>query len=214
MYKRHSKKKKGIRWTLCILPGIVLITVIIVFSLKLSVKLRYDHDDIDLTSEIDGEHVPLFLQSDIQWGNDYYGDDVLSVTGCGPTCLSMVYCYITGDMTMHPGKMAAWAAKEGFYAEGIGTSWDLMDLGAKKLGLDPYTMPLSEDNIVEALSSGHVIICSVGPGDFTTEGHFIVLAGINENGSIRVNDPNSKQRSKKEWEIDRIVTQIKQFWIY
>lgn len=167
-----------------------------------------------LSDELDGQHVPLFLQYDDRWGNNRYGDDIISVNGCGPTCLSMVYCYLAGDASMDPGKMAAWAEKEGFYVSGVGTSWDLMDLGAKELGIEPYTTSLTSDNIIEALTMGHVIICTVGPGDFTTEGHFIVLAGMNDNGTIKVNDPNSRKRSEKEWAVERIIPQIKQFWIF
>ena len=171
-------------------------------------------DVIDVSDEIDGEQVPLFLQSDERWGDNHYGDGHISKTGCGPTCLSMVYCYLTGDASMHPGRMAAWAEREGFYAYGTGTRWSLMDDGAEELGLQAYTDELSEENILDDLSSGHVIICSVAPGDFTTEGHFIVLAGLNDDGTVKVNDPNSKKRSEKEWDVERILPQIKQFWVY
>lgn len=60
----------------------------------------------------------------------------------------------------------------------------------------------------------YVIICTVGPGDFTTEDHFIVLAGTNDNGTIKVNDPNGLERSRKEWDVERIILQMKQFWKY
>lgn len=171
-------------------------------------------DTIDVSGEVTGEQVPLFLQYDERWAKEQYGDDSMSKTGCGPTCLSMVYCYLTGDASMHPGKMAEWAEQEGFYAYGTGTRWSLMDDGAEELGLEAHTEDLSEQTIVDELSSGHVIICSVAPGDFTTEGHFIVLAGLNNDGTVKVNDPNSKKRSGKEWEVERILPQIKQFWVY
>ena len=32
---------------------------------------------------------PLLLQYDPRWGYAFYGDDVIAVNGCGPTCLSM-----------------------------------------------------------------------------------------------------------------------------
>lgn len=61
----------------------------------------------------------------------------------------MVYCYLTGDAFIDPGKMAAWAEKDGFYVSEVGTNWDLMDLGAKELGIEPYTTSLTGDNIIE-----------------------------------------------------------------
>lgn len=211
--KKHRKKKSPVLLILAFLAVIMIITVC-VWILKECDQSTSGQRDMDFSDELDGQHVPLFLQHDERWGNNRYGDDIISVNGCGPTCLSMVYCYLSGDASMDPGRMAAWAEKEGFYVSGVGTSWDLMDLGAKELGIEPYTTSLTSDNIIEALTMGHVIICTVGPGDFTTEGHFIVLAEINDNGTIKVNDPNSLERSRKEWNLERIIPQIKQFWIY
>lgn len=45
------------------------------------------------------------------------------------------------------------------------------------------------------------------PGDFTTAGHFIVLTKT-ENGQIKVNDPNSRSRSKI-WNYETLEKQIK-----
>ncbi|HEY9575661.1 MAG TPA: papain-like cysteine protease family protein, partial [Lachnospiraceae bacterium] len=64
------------------------------------------------------------------------------------------------------------------------------------------------------LSSSTPMICSVKPGDFTFTGHFIVLAGLDDSGKIIVNDPNSQKNSKKHWEIDRLLPQIKAIWKY
>jgi hypothetical protein len=52
------------------------------------------------------------------------------------------------------------------------------------------------------------------PGDFTYTGHFIVLTGIDSNGDIIVNDPNSKKNSKKHWSLETLVPQIKGIWKY
>ena len=61
--------------------------------------------------------------------------------------------------------------------------------------------------------AGHPIICSVGPGDFTKIGHFIVLTGY-ENGSVTVNDPFSQENSDKSWKFTQIQEQIKAMWVY
>jgi len=52
------------------------------------------------------------------------------------------------------------------------------------------------------------------PGDFTYTGHFIVLTGIDENGAITVNDPNSPANTKKHWSMTEILPQIRQSWGY
>ena len=48
-------------------------------------------------------------------------------------------------------------------------------------------------------------------GDFTTSGHYIVLAGI-EDGKYRVNDPNSYANSEKLWSYEQIEGQIRNLW--
>ena len=67
---------------------------------------------------------------------------------------------------------------------------------------------LSEEQVALELSQGHPIICSVGPGDFTKIGHFIVLTGY-ENGNVKVNDPFSIKNSKATWVFANIKDQIK-----
>jgi hypothetical protein len=52
------------------------------------------------------------------------------------------------------------------------------------------------------------------PGDFTYTGHFIVLTGIDEDGLIIVNDPNSPTNSSKHWEVGTLVSQMKSIWKY
>ena len=54
----------------------------------------------------------------------------------------------------------------------------------------------------------------MGPGDFTSSGHFIVLTGLNDDGTVRVNDSNSRINSKKSWDLDRIMGQIRNLWSY
>ena len=72
---------------------------------------------------------------------------------------------------------------------------------------------MSRDEIFAELESGHPIICSMRPGDFTSTGHFIVLVGI-EDGKIRVNDPNSRVRSGQLWEYETLEYQINNLWAF
>lgn len=168
---------------------------------------------IDLSKEAEADGIPLLLQWDERWGYEPYGSSMIAVTGCGPTCLSMVYIGLTGDASMHPKKMAAFSEKKGYYTEN-GTSWSLMTEGAETLGLSAEELPLDENRIKQCLLDGEPVICSMGPGDFTREGHFIVLAGVDKEGNIVLNDPNSKKNSEKSWDYDRIAGQVKNLWAY
>lgn len=155
--------------------------------------------------------VPLLLQWDPSWGYEKYGSGCIGITGCGPTCLSMVGYYLTGDASLTPGAVAKFAEKEGYYASGYGSSWRLISEGAGKLGLSARELPLVKGKMVNALEAGEPIILALGPGDFTSSGHYIVLTGI-EDGLFRVNDPNSRINSEKLWSYEQLEGQIRNIW--
>ena len=52
------------------------------------------------------------------------------------------------------------------------------------------------------------------PGDFTSTGHFIVLAGLTEEGEVVVRDPNSAERTGRTWELDRVLAQCANLWSF
>ena len=85
--------------------------------------------------------------------------------------------------------------------------------GARQFGICGEEMGLSESEVFSKLEAGHPIICSMRPGDFTTTGHFIVLTGVKD-GKIRVNDPNSRKRSEKLWDYERLEYQINNLWMF
>lgn len=171
-------------------------------------------EEIDLSGEVKEGEIPLFLQWDKRWGYETYGSDFLAVTGCGPTCLSMVVCGLTGESEWNPLKVAQMAEEQGFYVEGAGSSWDLMTAGAEQLGLIVSDVVFDEQHIKAVLEEGKPIICVVRAGDFTEGGHFLVLTGVDEDGRILLHDPNSIIRTEESWEPQRLMRQIKNLWAY
>ena len=177
-----------------------------------SFVLNYPNRTEAVTSlAADRETVPLFLQWDPNWGYETYGSSYLAVTGCGPTCLSMAGYYLTGDETMTPAAVAAFSEENGYYAPGYGSSWTLISEGAEKLGLTAKELPLVKGKLVDAVEAGHPVILALGPGDFTTTGHYIVLTSWKD-GAFRVNDPNSRIRSEKLWTYEELESQIRNIW--
>ncbi len=151
------------------------------------------------------------MQTDDRWSELVYCGGEIAETGCGPMCLSMACYYLTGNEDMLPQNIIEFASENKYYEIGVGTLWSLMIDGAEKLGFTSNELPLSENCIYNALKNRNPIICSVGPGDFTTTGHFIVLTGYVD-GKLSVNDPNSLENSEKLWEYDEIKDQIKNLW--
>lgn len=170
--------------------------------------------DMDISDEIVEGEIPLFIQWDKRWGYCMYGNDFFGVNGCGPTCLAMVVCGLTNDSEYNPYDIAMFSMSNDYYISGQGTSWNLMTEGARNLGLTVESDNITQWYIEHNLSSQSPMICSMEPGDFTYTGHFIVLTGIDEDGKIIVNDPNSYINSKKHWEISDLLPQIKSIWCY
>lgn len=169
--------------------------------------------DISLYKDVKKGEIPLFLQWDKRWGYSSYGDNIIGVNGCGPTCLSMVLVYLSGETFYNPKVVANFSEEEGYLDESSSTKWDLMSIGAGKLGIKSTILPLDKNTMIDALNNKHPIICSMGPGDFTTTGHFIVITGYEE-GLFTVHDPNSKVRSNKKWNYDNLKNQIKNLWAF
>lgn len=161
--------------------------------------------------DIEKGAIPLLLQYDERWGYGNYGKSNVAISGCGPTSLAMVVVGLTGNRKITPYVVAKFAEENGYYLNDSGTTWDLMSKGAKYFNLQSRELPLSKSVIFNALNNEHPIICSMRRGDFTINGHYIVLTGI-EDGKIKVNDPNSKARSSILWEYERIQSQIKNLW--
>ena len=173
-------------------------------------RSNYMGKEIDLSGEVEKNEVPVFLQWDRRWGYDSYGSEMIAVAGCGPTCMSMAYTYLTGETDMNPRAMAEFADANGYNTD-AGTSWSFFTDGATQLGLEGKELGLDEAKMKQELDNGKVIICSMRPGDFTTTGHFIVIRGYDAKGFL-VNDPNSKENSGKHWSYNRLQPQIKCLW--
>lgn len=179
----------------------------------LNYPLKSDHHfTIDLDGLQEADEVPLLFQWDERWGYSEYSGTVMGISGCGPTCLSMVCIYLLNDPNYHPQYIAKFSEDHGYSVDGKGSSWTLISEGGAKLGLDVTEIPLDENRIIKNLKVNNPIICVMGPGDFTTTGHFVVMTGY-ENGKIKVNDPNSRERSEKLWEYDQIQDQIRNLWV-
>lgn len=176
-------------------------------------QLHDQSPEIDLKQEAAGDRAPLLLQWDTRWGYQSYGSGLIGYTGCGPTCLSMVALYLTGNADYDPATVARFAEQEGYYVSGSGTSWDLMDTGCQHFGLVSEDVMFEEHQMADLLQAGKPLICVLGPGDFTDAGHFIVITGYTGEG-FTICDPNSPLRSAQIWTYARLKGQVRNVWAF
>ena len=168
-----------------------------------------DEGGSDAVIELTGG-VPYLKQYDGRWGYHPYGSGPLGLTGCGPTCLAMAAAHLKGDASLNPARVADYAEENGYYAEGAGTVWTLFTEGAAGLDLAGEELPLDEGVMKSRLDSGAVLVLSMLPGDFTDDGHFIIIDKYDAAG-FSVLDPNSPERSAR-WSFERLGGQIANLW--
>lgn len=178
---------------------------------------HYSSDDVSFEGVVlkQGEtEVVYFNQYDIRWKNTPYSSSTIGKSGCAPTSMAIVVSTLTGN-TVDPLQMSNWAAKNGYYVNGVGTSWSFISAAASNWNLACSDMGKgSASRVVSALSEGKLVVMSTGPGSYYSgKGHFLVLRGVDKNGKILVADPASKDKSDVAWSLQDIMSGLKNWWI-
>lgn len=156
--------------------------------------------------------MPYLYQIDAAFADDRYSNGPISLQGCGPFALDMVYIDLTGDTSMGPIEMAAYATSNGYSTDRNGSAWALVGSGAAGLGLKSEVLGASTSSLRAALQAGKDVICVMGPGTFTRVGHFIALDGLDADGRAIVHDSNSYLRSHQSWDLNLIVSEMSCAW--
>lgn len=166
---------------------------------------------VDVSSDYSSLRMPEYYQYDIRWGYKTYGGNVLGITGGGPTALSMAASYLLNNSDLNPAWMAAYAENNGFMIDG-GTDWMLMTEGAIGLGIDVTPITADQDRIDRNLDVGNIVMCLMGPGDFTNTVQFVIIVGKTDSG-YEIRDPGSPARTATTWTFDTLAPQMNGCWI-
>lgn len=151
-----------------------------------------------------GMDVVYYSQLDGRWANVMYGtSSTIGQGGCGPTAMATVVSTLTGE-AHDPVELAQWSVANGHRCEGNGSYHSLIPEAASAYGLS-CEKNLDAQRIVDALSSGKLVVAIMAKGHFTQGGHFIVLRGVTSEGKILVADPASYGRSGQEWDLAIIM---------
>lgn len=135
----------------------------------------------------------LFLQQDYPlapYGPGYY----IERHGCGITVLAMLASYMT-DRLYTPDVLAE---KYSIYSIADGTDGNIFMNVPQEFGFFFERTDYQWENVSQALKEGKMVVSLQGKGYFTTVGHFILLAGMNDDGTVVVRDPNIKAYGKLE----------------
>lgn len=152
-----------------------------------------------------------FNQHDSRWGSYLWGgQDPLTSYGCGPTALAMVVNSFT-EHSVTPIDMAAWSKEHGYYSPGHGSYHNLVPEGLALFGLrvESCRMALTPENIIGALGHDKILVLLMGPGHFTANGHFILITGALEDGTVNIVDPQSLENTLNPWDPELIIQEAR-----
>lgn len=141
---------------------------------------------------------PNFKQTAAPWGSQQYGsctpasESTVGTSACGPSSLANVIKYYQGKgqgiaTAVDPGVIANLSAAKGYRVCGSGTSYGMFPALAQQWGLKAQNN-VSWAAAEAALRAGTPVIAAMGPGAFTSGGHFITLYGIDSEGNVLISD--------------------------
>lgn len=159
---------------------------------ELQGEIAYEGDrattwDVELG---DYKGLTYYSQLDSRWSSKMYSSvgnssQTIGSSGCGPTCASMIVTATKGTIT--PDTMADLFVKYGYRSANNGTYWSGFRAVADEFNIG-YTETTDIQRALQLLQSNHYVVVSCGNGLFTTNGHFIVLTGI-DGDTISIYDP-------------------------
>ncbi len=136
--------------------------------------------------------VPEYYQTD--YPATLFGNGTIATSGDSITSLAMVASYLTEHVYM-PDDLAR------YFGGYIGNNMERLEYASDQLQL-PWTKAKNWHDALAALEAGKVVIALMGqPSAFTTNQHYIVLAGMNVDGKIIVNDPYIPNYSN--WKLEK-----------
>lgn len=150
-----------------------------------------------------------YNQEDKRWADELYGgQDPISDYGCGPTVLAMLVSSFT-EKTCLPSDMSKWAADNGYWSSGSGTRHDFILEGAKAFGFQAKAFKkYTKEDVLSELSDGHILVALMGPGHFTSGGHFIIISDYWSGEKVSVADPASLENTQKPWDVQIILDEL------
>ena len=139
-----------------------------------------------------------YKQYDSRWANKAYAGQNMAAAGCGPTSTAD----IVGKL---PTEIADWLTSHGYVSDGYGTYWYGPTAALEAYGFTARQLNSSslygirggsaENTWLAEMKTGKYYgILLMGPGVFTSGGHFICITQTDGNNRCYVHDPASADR--------------------
>lgn len=166
-----------------------------------------------------------YLQTDPKWGSlDYSAPGektTIAASGCGPTAMAMVLA-TWADPSVTPKTECAWALAHGYKAPHQGTYYGYFEPAGARYGLRMTRLNYASlygnatsayhAQVKDALDRGELVIACMGPGNWTSSGHYVLVWKIDGN-VIYINDPASTLARRTRGSYALFKQQVKYYWV-
>lgn len=142
-----------------------------------------------------------YKQADSRWGKKMYScygnkKQTMANSGCGPTAMADIVATLK-DASIDPYDLAQLSMAHGHRSKSGGTAWSFFPYIQEKFGFSKMVETSSLAALKACLDAGGYAVCSMGPGYWTSGGHFICVWKY-DGTYIYANDPASSKRKKQK----------------
>lgn len=162
-----------------------------------------------------GKQPKDYKQGAKPWGPRMYSNhndhkQTMANSGCGPTAMADIVATLK-DATVDPWTLAKLSMEWGDRTYNSGTAWSFFKHVAEKYGFSKFIQSGSYSALTACIDAGGYVVCSMGPGYWTSVGHFICVWKYDGTYTY-ANDPASSTR-KKQKTVD-FKRQCKQYFAF
>ena len=166
----------------------------------------------------------VYHQTDPRWKKLPYrvkGETAtIGGSGCGPTAAAMAIETLTGQ-TFTPVDACKWSVDHGYKALNAGTYYSYFVPQFRAFGIECRQMLGNSlhnkpdhsihNKVKEYIRDGAWAIALMGPGTWTSGGHYVLV--WDWNAKVRINDPASTKDKRLNGDPDTFRREVKQYWL-
>lgn len=164
------------------------------------IGINFSIQKIKNIHKIDLDNFVQYYAADPEWGSRPFSISNFTTHGCGPTCVAMILTNMSGEK-ITPGDILDWCGDTYSNMEiGGSNAFSMLTAGIKHFGLDNVRVEsrvasptdpryISVAELIEILKKGNaLVLVGLSRGLFTDGGHYVVFAGVYEDGTVIVKD--------------------------
>jgi hypothetical protein len=166
-----------------------------------------------------------YKQYDSKWAKKAYNgpgesDKTIKSSGCGPTSAAMLIATLA-DKSVTPVETCAWSVAHGYKYANQGTAYSYFKPQFAEYGITCKQLLnkriVNQPNhaihaqVKDYLSQGYYVIALMGPGTWTTGGHYVVVWDWDD--KVRINDSMSTKEKRLNGDPYTFRNEVRNYWL-